>query len=390
MQVKRKRICVVATVPFALIMFMKPHIYMLAEQYDVTLIANGVEQDFSSLLIENVRFIHVNIIRKISLLQDLVTVFQLYRIFREEHFEVVHSLMPKTGLLAMVAAFIARVPYRIHTYTGQVWANKKGVARWGLKLLDKLVANCATSLLADSNSQRQLLIKECIVEKDKIIVLADGSVCGVDIERFKPNLPMRHQIRSELGIPDDAIVYLFLGRVNKDKGVQDLACAFTSLVNSMPHVHLLVVGPDEGGMDVLLQFILEGCLTEFHRVGFTDRPEDYMACADIFCLPSYREGFGSVIIEAAAVGIPAVASNIYGLFDAVKDGETGILHQPKNIEAIERALQTLTNDESLRKKMAIQAKARARAFFKTDIVVAAMRLHYQKMLNQSMISAKYD
>ncbi|MDO9204847.1 glycosyltransferase family 4 protein [Methylotenera sp.] len=381
MQNNRKKICIVATVPYALVMFMKPHIAMLAEQYDVTLIANGVEQDFSTLLNENVRFVPVNIARKISLWRDVVSLFQLYRIFRKEQFDVVHSLMPKTGLLAMFAAFFVGVPHRIHTFTGQVWANKEGLARWGLKTLDKLIAKCATDLLTDGFPQRLFLIEQHIVEENKIAVLGNGSTRGIEAERFKPNLAIRHQIRSNLGISDNAVVYLFLGRLNKDKGIQDLAHAFAGLAVNMPHVHLLVAGPDEGGMDRMLQSILEKCAGQYHRVGFTNRPEDYMACADIFCLPSYREGFPSVIIESAAVGIPAVASNIYGVVDAVVDGETGILHQPKSIEGIKQALLTLTNDAGLRAKMSKQAMTRAHTFFATDILVNAMRKYYQNLLS---------
>jgi glycosyltransferase involved in cell wall biosynthesis len=362
-------------------MFMKPHIKMLAEQYDVTLLANGVEQDFSTLLNENVRFTPVNIARKISLFLDMTALFQLYSIFRKERFEVVHSLTPKAGLLAMLAAFSAGVPHRIHTFTGQVWANKVGVARLGLKIFDKLVAKCATGLLTDSVSQSQFLIAQHIVEKEKIVVLGNGSACGVDAKRFKPNLTIRHQIRSNLSIPDSAIVYLFLGRLNKDKGIKDLAYAFAELAGNMPHAHLLVVGPDEGDMDTVLHSILAKYLAQFHSVGFTSKPEDYMACADIFCLPSYREGFGSVLIEAAAVGIPAVASRIYGITDAVVDGETGLLHQPKNIEEIKRALLTLSNDKGLREKMSKQAMDRAHDFFATDILVNGMRQYYKKLLN---------
>lgn len=380
MVTRRKKICILATVPFALVMYMKPHIAMLAEQHDVTLIANGTERDVALLLGEHVRFIHINIVRKISPWQDAAALFQLYRIFSQKSFDVVHSLTPKAGLLGMVAAFVAGVPYRIHTFTGQVWANHVGMARWGLKMIDKLFAKCATGLLADSFSQRQFLIDQHVVEKKKIVVLANGSICGVNIDRFIPNLAIRHKVRSDLGISDNAIVYLFLGRLNKDKGILDLAHAFAVLASRMPHAHLLMVGPDEGRMDMRLQLILEKCSSQFHRIGFTEKPEDYMACADIFCLPSYREGFGSVIIESAAVGIPAVASNIYGLVDAVKDGETGILHQPKNIEEIKLALLTLSNNEVMRKKMSEQAMAHVHAFFTTDIVVAAMRKYYHNIL----------
>lgn len=377
---RRKKICIVATVPYALVMFMKPHITMLAEQYDVTLIVNGTEQAFSGMLNDNIRFVHVNFERKISLWRDLVSLIQLYKIFRREQFHVVHSLMPKTGLLAMLAAFSVGVPHRIHTFTGQVWSNKKGLGRWGLKILDKLIAKSATGLLTDGFPQRLFLIDQRIVNENKIVVLGKGSTRGVEAKRFKPNLPIRHQIRSQLKISENAIIYLFLGRLNLDKGIKDLAHAFALLAVDRPQINLLVVGPDEGGMDMMLQSILANCTGQFHRVGFTDKPEDYMACADIFCLPSYREGFPSSIIEAAAVGVPAVASNIYGLVDAVVDGKTGILHQPGNVEAIKHALITLTDNTGLRAKMSQQAMTRALTFFATHTLVDEMRRYYQNLI----------
>lgn len=371
-----------ATVPYALVMFMKPHIAMLAEQYDVTLVANGLEKDFSTLLNDNVRFIPVNIVRKVSPWLDMLTLFSLYKVLRKNHFDVVHSLMPKTALLTMLAATFALIPNRIHTFTGQVWANKEGVARFGLKMLDIIVANFATGLIADSESQRQFLISQQVVEKDKIVVLGNGSVCGVDVKRFKPNLYVRNEIRTDLNIPANAIIYLFLGRLNRDKGIQDLAHAFAELADNLPQAHLLMVGPDEGGMDLMLQVILAKCTKQFHRVGFTNEPENYMACADVFCLPSYREGFGSVLIEAASVGLPVIASRIYGITDAVADGETGLLHQPKNIEEIKQALLILTINTNLREKMAKQAMARAHTFFATDILVNEMRKYYQNLCSQ--------
>jgi glycosyltransferase involved in cell wall biosynthesis len=283
--------------------------------------------------------------------------------------------------LAMLAAFLAGVPNRIHTLTGQVWANKTGKVRSALMMFDKLIALCATGLLADSFSQRKFLIDQNIVADRKIVVLGYGSVCGVDVGRFKPNVTARHYIRHTLGIPVNAIVYLFLGRLNKDKGIQDLAYAFDAIAANTPDVHLLVVGPDEGGMDIILEEALGKCIGRFHRVGYTDKPESYMACADIFCLPSYREGFGSVIIEAAAAGIPAVASNICGLIDAIVNGETGILHQPKNIEEIKSALLALSNNDDSRNKMARAAQARVHAYFTNDMVKEAMRKYYQAILH---------
>ena len=378
----RKKICIVATIPMSLNVFMKPHIAMLAEKYDVTVIANGAEEDFSGLVGEHVRVIPVNIARAVSLTQDLLALMRLFKIFKSARFDAVHSITPKAGLLAMLAALAAGIPVRIHTFTGQVWANKSGVVRWGLKALDKLIAKCATGLLTDSFSQRLFLINEKIVQGEKIIVLGNGSVSGVDVERFKPNLAARQRIRSDLAISEDAIVCLYLGRLNPDKGVQDLAAAFASFAGHTPQARLLVVGPDEGGIGDILQKTLSSCSHQYHRVGFTNKPEDYMAAADVFCLPSYREGFGSVLIEAAAAGVPSLASNIYGITDAVVNGTTGMLHEPKNIAQIAEYLQMLINDKALRQAMSVQGIARAKEFFATQVLVSAMRDYYSPLLNK--------
>ena len=377
----RKKVCIVATVPFALRVFMLAHIQMLAEKYDVTLIANQSAAEGALIIGDHIRIIDVNIARPISLRSDISTLWRLYRIFKVHKFDAVHSLMPKAGLLAMLAAFGSRVPNRIHTFTGQVWANKTGLGRQLLKMLDRLIAACATNLLTDSFSQRQFLIDNKIVPSHKIHVLGNGSVCGVDMQRFRPNSVARGAIREQLAIPEEAIVLLFLGRLNPDKGILDLAQAFAHLWLRVPTTYLLLVGPDEGEMDCAVQKILANseALSNYRRVGYTAEPENYMASADVFCLPSYREGFGSVIIEAAAVGLPAVASNIYGITDAVENGETGLLHEVKDIVAIQDALFKIVTDEKRRSQLAMKARTRASDYFSQPIIVNEMRMFYQRM-----------
>lgn len=378
----KKKICIVATIPMSIKVAMKPHIDMWSKQYEVTLIATGKELDFAVLFDDNICAIPVNISRSVSLIQDLLALFQLFKIFKKTRFEAVHSITPKAGLLAMLAALAAGVPHRFHTFTGQVWANKSGIVRWGLKTLDKLIAKCSTGLLTDSFSQRLFLISEKIVLPQEIIVLGNGSVCGVDINRFKPNLVNRAKVRTALSIPEDGIVCLYMGRLNPDKGVQDLATAFASFAAKTPCAHLMVVGLDESGMNEVLQSVLKSCRNQYHRIGFTNKPEDYMAAADIFCLPSYREGFGSVLIEAAAAGLPAVASNIYGITDAVVDGKTGMLHEPKNIAQIAEILQRMINDNLLRQSMAVQAIVRAKELFATQLLTDAMCNYYSSSLDK--------
>ncbi len=379
MKTARKKLCIVSAIPMSLNVFMRPHIEMLAQDYDVTLIANGVANEFFVSNASGVKIMPVAIARDINLIHDLKALLSLAGIFRREKFDAVHSITPKAGLLSMLAATLTRTPVRVHTFTGQVWATKSGMVREGLKALDRLIAWCASSLLTDSPSQRAFLIQEKIVAPEKIQVLGYGSVAGVDVKRFKPNANARQQIRSELHIGESEVVCLYLGRLNPDKGVQDLALAFAQIATQVPTAHLVIVGPDEADMSTGIAQTLAACSTQYHRVGFTNKPEDYMAAADIFCLPSYREGFGSVLIEAAATGVPSLASKIYGITDAVDDGKTGILHEPKQVEQIAQGLLTMIQNDQLRKSMATQAQERAYQLFGTAVLVEAMRDFYSQL-----------
>ncbi len=379
MSTSRKKICFISAIPMSLNLFMQPHVEMLAEQYDVTLIANGAVEEFLMAKEWGVHVVPVAIARDIQPIQDLSALLALMRIFKSAHFDAVHSITPKAGLLSMLAATLTGVPIRIHTFTGQVWATKNGWVRKGLKALDKLIVWCATSLLTDSNSQKDFLVNEGIVRQDKIKVLGQGSVAGVDVLRFKPNALARKHIRTELNISDSAVVCLYLGRLNPDKGVQDLAQAFAQIATQVHNAHLLVVGPDEANMAEAIEKTLSVCRPQYHRVGFTNQPEDYMAAADIFCLPSYREGFPSVLLQAACTGIPTLASRIYGITDAIEDGKTGILHEPKNVAQIAQGLRTLIQDDELRHNLATQAMERAHQLFDTKVLVSAMREHYGQL-----------
>ncbi len=376
----RKKICIVSTATTPLVVFMRPHIAMLSKNYDVTLVASGSKNDFFGMLNKNVHFVSIPIKRKISLLYDFYSFFKLLFFFRKEEFVLVHSLMPKSSLLAMGAAFFACVPFRIHTFTGQVWATKIGFKRFFLKFIDKIVVKFSTDLLADSHSQREFLIRENVVNKDKILVLANGSISGVNLKRFFYNLKVRSSVRKKLSIPTNAKVLLFIGRLNNEKGILDLVTAFSQLANNFPNLYLLIVGDDESSIDVKVSKILYKLEKQYRRIAFTSQPENYMNASDIICLPSYREGFGSVLIEAASIGLPSIASNIYGIKDAVLDRKTGLLHEPKNILEIKMAIIELIGNNNLWKSMSKQASIRAKALFSEKVVVNAMKSYYGKFL----------
>ena len=375
----KHKICFVLTVEYAVKAFLLNHLRTLSQFYDITVIVNTDNPNFLAEAGVNAKVIPLKIARDISLFSDLMCLFKLIHIFHRQRFAAVHSLMPKSGLLAMLAAWLVRVPLRIHTFTGQVWATKVGFKRFLLMQSDYLIASLSTNNIVDSPSQRQFLLDNKVITLAKSMVFSKGSVSGVDTARFKPNLQSKIDIRQQLRISDDAIIFLFIGRLNKDKGVLDLAHAFDQLDIKM--MHLVFAGSDEQNMQAEIMNIVGINSKNIRFVGHTKIPEAYMAAADVLCLPSYREGFGSVVIEAAAVGIPAVASRIYGITDAVVDRETGLMHAPKDIEAIKQCMQTLIDNKPLRLKLGKQARARAIKDFDSNAVSQEwLKFYFENLL----------
>ncbi|OIO67090.1 MAG: hypothetical protein AUJ57_11860 [Zetaproteobacteria bacterium CG1_02_53_45] len=356
--------------------FLEQQIIALSERFDVTLVLNTQQADFAVQNGLPVKVIPLAIERAINPVADIWALYRLAGLFRKHQFDLVHSVTPKAGLLAMLAGKIAGVRFRIHTFTGQVWATRHGFSRFLLKSMDRLLAASATHLLTDSFSQRQFLIEQGICMAEKLSVLADGSISGVDVNKFKPDDVARRTIRKQLGISDDKVLLLFLGRMNRDKGVLDLAAAFGNVAPALGQLELLLVGPDEGDLKSSIKRATGEFSDRLHFIDYTDKPESYFAAADLFCLPSYREGFGSVIIEAAACAVPAIGSRIYGISDAIKEPETGLMFPPGDVSALGQALvQVVSNPESMR-VMGDNALVRARNDFSVKRLVQAWLDYY--------------
>lgn len=284
----------------------------------------------------------------------------------------------------MLAGRLAGVPHRLHTFTGQVWVTRQGSTRFVFKSIDKLMAHLASTILVDSSSQRDFLVAEGVLKAEQGTVLGDGSISGVDIERFRSEPDERKKVRTELGIQPERMVFLCLGRLNRDKGVLDLAEAYRLYRHGGADGHLLLVGPDEGALQPLIVKIAGKYHDKLHFVGFTRTPERYMAAADVFCLPSYREGFGSVIIEAAICGIPAIGSRIYGVVDAIVENETGLLHEPGNALQLSECMRRLAQDDALKNLMGERARERARRSFSKDILCQELLTYYQKAFDSTI------
>jgi glycosyltransferase involved in cell wall biosynthesis len=377
---------VTVNVPFAE-WFLLHQLEATSREYDLTvhLWAQGdSDLQFLSRRGISAKVVPTGLVRKINPISDLRALLQLWRAMRRERFVLVHSTGPKAGLLAMCAAWLARVPVRIHTFTGQVWFTSSGLARFVIKSADKFTAFFATHILVDSPSQRKFIVEEGVVSAKKSAVLAHGSLSGVDVAKFAPNKQSRAKVRAAAGIPEDAPVILHMARLTRDKGALNMANAFARLDRLRPGMaHLLIVGPDEEQLIPTIRAICRDCLERVHFYDRTTVPEEFMAASDILCLPSYREGFGTVLINAAAAGIPAVAARIYGSEDAVVDGETGLLHRVGDPDDVADKLRMLIDDPLLRARLGQRGLERVARDFSEDLLTSELMAMYRACVGRS-------
>ena len=377
----KKKVCWIVANPLTIRFFLLDQITAIGENYDLTIITNADDHTFLTSFGIHVRLIPVVIERNVSPWRDLMALLRIVRILKREKFDLVHTFSPKTGLLGMVAAWLVSVPFRVHVFQGEVWATRKGLWRFFLKTLDKWMVRCATHLLVVSHSEEKFLVDQGVVSSGRLIMLAGGSICGVDLNRFRPDAETRNEVRLKYNIANDEKIILYVGRLTLDKGVLDLADSFTLLAAQYPKLQLLFVGPDEQGLQ---EKIFDRCPTHRSRIhffGYSANPERFMAASDMLCLPSYREGFGMVLIEAAAVGIPTIGSRIYGICDAVQDGVTGLLFCPGSVSDLTEKIRLLIDDTHLADNLGEAGKLRARHEFDKELVLKALIGFYKSLLN---------
>lgn len=370
MSEQRPKMCVLTTTPLVVHFFLKPHLRELARHFDVVLACNFLSDSYLSLLDLPVVEVSVSLERRIVPWRDLLALFEVFQLFRHERFDIVVTVVPKAGLLGMFVAWILRVPRRVHIFQGEVWASRRGPVRWLLKWADGLTARLATHVLAVSSSERNFLEREGVVSLNKAQVLGEGSICGVDTAKFRADPSTRAKVRVKLGIPDDAVICIYLGRLTTDKGILDLAQAFARVAANRSELWLLLVGPDEERMNSrLCELVPEQFQPRMVIRGFTEKPEEFLAASDFLCLPSYREGFGMVILEAAAVGIPAIGTRIHGITDAIEEGRTGRLVPVGDVEALTEALTQCCEQPGERRRFGAAAQNRVTSLFEQKIVV---------------------
>lgn len=342
---------------------------------------------------ENIEVHAIPMARRVTPLRDLGALIKMVRLFRVVKPTVVHAHTPKGGLLGVLGACLAGVPVIFYTIHGLPFATASGFRRWVLYLSEWLACRGAHQILAVSKANMQLAISKGLCPKGKIDIIASGSVSGVDVEgRFNParlSHGVREKIRNFYKIPESALVIGYVGRIVRDKGITELAAVWQQLRRRHPDLYLFLIGPEEPHDPIPRK--TKEVLEADARVIFTGsmrEPEELYTAMDILVLPTYREGFPIVPLEAAAMQLPVVATWVDGCREAVINGITGLLVPPKDTEKLAAALEVLIKDPDLRKLMGMAGRERVLREFKPENIWKSLYGKYIELINKKGILEK--
>ena len=368
---KKRKIVRATTVPTSLETFCKDQLRDLNERYEVLAISSPLPELDIVAQREGVKTIAVKMERHISPWRDLKALFQLCRVFAKERPWMVHSMTPKAGLLCMMAAWMTRVPIRVHTFTGLVWPTATGLSRMILKSTDRILCACATHIIPEGNGVKQDLINGKITRKS-MQVLANGNVRGIDLKHYCRSEEVEEQARAIR--KNEVLTFVFVGRVVGDKGIHELVDAFVKLNEKYHDTRLLLVGrmePELDPLDSLTQQIIN-THQAIEAVGEQEDVRPWLAASDVLVFPSYREGFPNVVIEAGAMGLPSIVSNINGCNEIIIPDENGVIIPPRDTNALYEAMLEMHKNEARRKEMAANSRQLVASRFDCKIVRKAL------------------
>lgn len=375
----KKKLIRVSTVPLSLHLLLQGQLKMLSEEYEVVAVSSPGEELEKVAEREGVRTVVVPMERRISPFKDLVSLFRLITLFRKEKPDIVHSLTPKAGLLSMLAAWIVRVPVRIHTFTGLVFPTATG---WKQKLLmatDRLTCRCATYINPEGEGVKKDLENYHITGRP-LHIIGNGNINGIDLAHYDRT----PEVMAEVGKyrEDDCFTFCFVGRLVRDKGMNELVSAFTDLHGEFPNARLWLVGSFEQQLDPVTpqteHHILHHPAIRF--MGWQEDVRPFLAGADAFVFPSYREGFPNVVLQAGAMGLPCIVTNINGCNEIIEDGRNGIIIPPHDREQLYLAMRTLIVSPPKTRKLASEARMQVARKYDREKLWEALRSVYGNLI----------
>ncbi len=357
-----QKIIRITTVPISLGGLLQGQLKFMSQYFEVI----GISSKDGTILKEvsekeEVPVIAIEMTRKITPFKDLKSVYQLYKVFKKEKPDIVHSHTPKAGTVAMLAAKLAGVPLRLHTIAGLPLLEAKGAKRLLLDVVEKFTYYCATMIYPNSFVLKDIIIKNKYTTVKKLKVIAKGSSNGIDTSFFDPNIYSNEEqktLKQQLAIKDTDFVFAFVGRLVTDKGINELVKAFKMVNAEFANAKLLLIGPYEKDLDPILPETEKEINSNPNIIttGWQKDVRPYFSIADVLTFPSYREGFPNVVMQAGAMGLPSIVTDINGCNEIIEHMVNGVIIPPKDTESLYEQMKRMVAD----KEMTIQLSQKSR------------------------------
>jgi glycosyltransferase involved in cell wall biosynthesis len=372
------------TVPISLKVLLRQQLRYMTDYYNVLAVSSPNKELGQVAAAEEVRTASVEMTRSITPLKDLKALWRLYKLFKKEQPLIVHTHTPKAGLLGMLASRLAGVPIRLHTVAGLPLMEAKGGKRKVLEWVEWLTYLCAHRVYPNSKNLAHFIIKSRFCKINKLKVIGNGSSNGINTDFFKRTDDIVNEavgLKHKLGISDNDFVFVFIGRLVKDKGIQELVEAFTAIHARYPQARLLLVGPYEHALDPLPGTTIEKIQQDpaIIQVDFQQDVRPYLAMSHVLAFPSYREGFPNVPMQAGCMELPAIVTDINGCNEIVEEGKNGLIVPVKNSPLLQAAMERLLVDKALYLQLKSNARSMIAERFDQKLLWKAILEEYQEL-----------
>ena len=385
-----KKLIRITTVPISFKVLLKGQLrFMASNGFDVKGVSSEGEELREVHENEGIVMEAINMSRKITPFQDLKSLWEMWNFLRKEKPQIVHTHTPKAGIIGMLAARLAGVPHRLHTVAGLPLMEATGIKRKILNFVEKLTYSSATRVYPNSKGLYDFILQNNFTQSNKLKIIANGSSNGINTTFFslaQVSEIERVTLREKLNIQPDDFVFVFVGRIVSDKGINELIKAFSELQtaenNELTGIKLLLVGGLESDLDPLNPETLAEINQnkDIISAGFQQDVRPFFAISDALAFPSYREGFPNVVMQAGAMGLPSIVSDINGCNEIIVEGENGLIIPSKNVEKLKEKMLTLARDKNLYVKLKENSRRMIENRYEQSVVWNALLEEYEGLL----------
>ena len=385
-----KKLIRITTVPISFKYLLKGQMnFMSKNGFNVTMISSDGQELNDVIENEKCGHIIIQLTRKITILKDLKATYNLYKLIRKEKPDIVHTHTPKAGIIGMLASYLARVPIRLHTVAGLPLTEATGFKRIVLNFVEKVTYKCSTKVYPNSYGLKKIILKHRFTSENKIKVIGNGSSNGIDTSYFDSELfsiKDNEDLKTNLGIKKTDFVFIFVGRIVSDKGINELVEAFDKISLVEENIKLLLVGPCEDELDPLQKKtkLLINNNENIISVGYQNDVRPYFSISNCLVFPSYREGFPNVVMQAGAMKLPSIVSDINGCNEIIENNINGLVIKVKSVDAIYDAMINLTSDKPLFNKLRLNSRDSIKIKYEREVYWGLLLKEYESIINKNL------